>query len=184
MVKVFENLALSNFGNVVHCFAGIVPNSCILIGEASQHGWDDDFEVARKFGAEGDGGGGQAYEAPIASMRLVYGVGVLIAQLVKNGRDPGIVFCGDELTYDALEPGGGSACGKTRRGRGVDGGQTLAHQLCVCRKACHSKHAGCWHPYLLAGYCREVRSGLDRSGQEGSRVFEGGWRLEVSWCIH
>lgn len=109
MVEVFKNLALGDFGNVVHCFASIVPNSCILIGEASQHRWNDDLKVTREFGAQSDSSSSQAYEAAIAGMRLVYGVGVLIAQLVKNGGDPIVVLCGDELTYDALEPGGGSA---------------------------------------------------------------------------
>lgn len=102
MVKVFENLPLGDFGNVVHRLASIVPNSCILVGEASQHGWDYDFEVTRKFlqenvsplmspltdghhaskgvkyRAQGDGSSSQAYETSIASMRLVDSVGILV----------------------------------------------------------------------------------------------------------
>lgn len=46
MVEVLENLALGNFGNVVHGFACIVSNSSILIGETSQHRGHDDFKVA------------------------------------------------------------------------------------------------------------------------------------------
>lgn len=48
VVKVFEDLPLGDFGNVVHCLACIVPNSCILIGEASQHRGDNDFEITRE----------------------------------------------------------------------------------------------------------------------------------------
>lgn len=49
MVKILEYLSLGDFGNVVHGLACIVPNSCILVGEASQHRGDDDLEITREF---------------------------------------------------------------------------------------------------------------------------------------
>lgn len=48
VVEVLQDLALCDFGNVVHGLACIVPNSCILIGKTSQHRGDDDFEIARE----------------------------------------------------------------------------------------------------------------------------------------
>lgn len=35
-VKINQDLALCHLGDVVHCFAGIVPNPSILVCEASE----------------------------------------------------------------------------------------------------------------------------------------------------
>jgi len=53
VVEVDEYLALGHLGNVVHCLAGIVPHARVLVGEAGEHGWDNNLEVAGKFLAQG-----------------------------------------------------------------------------------------------------------------------------------
>ena len=57
VIKIYQNLPLGDLGDVVHSLARIVPNSCILIGKARQHGGDNHFEVTGKFWPEGNGGG-------------------------------------------------------------------------------------------------------------------------------
>jgi hypothetical protein len=49
LVKVDEDLAFRDLGNVVHALARIVSNPRILIGEACEDGGYDFFEVARDF---------------------------------------------------------------------------------------------------------------------------------------
>lgn len=145
MVKILENLPLGDLGNVVHCLACIVPNSCILIGEASQNGGDDDLKIAWKLlvggqpwvrtkgrmkrregeeahRAEGYGGSGQADESSIPSVGLMDSIGILVAQLVKNGGNLVIVLCSSKLAYDPLEPGTMSVVARLRSdGRGGGG---------------------------------------------------------------
>jgi hypothetical protein len=52
---------------------------------------------------EGDSSGSQAYETSVAGVWLVYSIGELVAELVENGLDSGIVLAGNQLAYDALE---------------------------------------------------------------------------------
>jgi hypothetical protein len=49
LVKVDEDLAFRDLGNVVHALARIVSNPRILIGEACEDGGYDFFEVASDF---------------------------------------------------------------------------------------------------------------------------------------
>ena len=47
------------------------------------------------YGAEGDSRGCQAYQASITSMRLMDGKGELVAELIENSLDFGIVLAGN-----------------------------------------------------------------------------------------
>jgi hypothetical protein len=47
--------------------------------------------------AEGNGSGCQPYQATVSCMWLMYRIGKVIAELIKNSLDPGVVLCGDEL---------------------------------------------------------------------------------------
>jgi hypothetical protein len=49
LVKVDEDLAFRNLGDVVHALARIVSDPRILIGEAGEDGGDDFFEIASDF---------------------------------------------------------------------------------------------------------------------------------------
>lgn len=54
------------------------------------------------YGAESNGGSSQAYETPIPGMGLVDGISKVIAELVQDGFDSGVVLCGNELSDDPL----------------------------------------------------------------------------------
>lgn len=46
----------------------------------------------RTYRSQGDGGCSQAYEAAISCMRLMDGISELVAELVEDSLDPGIVL--------------------------------------------------------------------------------------------
>lgn len=52
--------------------------------------------------AEGNGSGRQPYQAAVPCMWLMDGIGKVVAELVEDGLDPGVVICGDELADDTL----------------------------------------------------------------------------------
>ena len=52
--------------------------------------------------AKGNGGGGQAYQTSVSCMRLVDGISKIIAELIEDSLDPGVVLVGDELADDTL----------------------------------------------------------------------------------
>ena len=52
--------------------------------------------------AEGDSGGGQADQPSVAGMGLVDGVRKVIAELVEDGLDPGVVLLGDKVADEAF----------------------------------------------------------------------------------
>lgn len=52
--------------------------------------------------AKGNSSSGQAYQASIASVRLVNGIGKLITELIENGLNLGVVLCGNHFSDDAL----------------------------------------------------------------------------------
>lgn len=45
-VKIDQNLALCNFGNIVHGFTCIVSHAGILISEAGKHRWNNFCKIA------------------------------------------------------------------------------------------------------------------------------------------
>lgn len=45
VIKIDENLALGNLGDIIHSFTGIVPHPRILVREASKHGGHDYFQI-------------------------------------------------------------------------------------------------------------------------------------------
>lgn len=45
VVEEKQDLAFGNLGDVIHAFAGIVSDACILVGEACQHGRNDLFQI-------------------------------------------------------------------------------------------------------------------------------------------
>jgi hypothetical protein len=49
VVEVQQNLALCDFGDVVHALARVVSHTGILVGEAGEHGRHDLVEVAGDF---------------------------------------------------------------------------------------------------------------------------------------
>lgn len=59
--------------------------------------------------AQSDGGSGQTNETSIASMGLMDGIGILVAELVKYSLDPRVVFCGSKLADDSFQPSNGAA---------------------------------------------------------------------------
>jgi hypothetical protein len=48
VVEVDQDLALCDFGNVIHGLAGVVSNASILVSEAGEYWWYDDFEISSK----------------------------------------------------------------------------------------------------------------------------------------
>ncbi len=50
---------------------------------------------AETYRAKSNGGSGQAYQASVPCMRVVDGIGKVIAELVDDGLDPGVVLLGD-----------------------------------------------------------------------------------------
>lgn len=55
-------------------------------------------------------GGSQAYQATVACMRLMNSICVVIAKLIEDGFDFGIVLGGDQLTNGTLQAGRASLC--------------------------------------------------------------------------
>lgn len=49
VVEKRQDLAFGNLGNIVHAFARIVSNPCILIGEAGKHRGNNLFQVFGNF---------------------------------------------------------------------------------------------------------------------------------------
>ena len=103
LVKVDKYLALCDLCNVVHAFARVVPNTGILITEASKHRGHDLLEVAGDFGPQGYRGSGQSYETAVASVGLVDGIGILVTQLMDNLCYPVMVLGGEGIADEALE---------------------------------------------------------------------------------
>lgn len=64
-------------------------------------------ETGLAYGAESNGGGGEANQTAIAGMWLVDGVGILVAERIEDGLDAGKVLDGDEIADLALESNGG-----------------------------------------------------------------------------
>lgn len=58
------------------------------------------------YGAKGNSGGGEAYQAPITGMRLMNGIGILIAERVEDGLNPSKVLGDDQVADLALESAG------------------------------------------------------------------------------
>lgn len=56
------------------------------------------------YGTQSNGGSSQADQAAIAGMGLMDGIGKVVAQLLEDGRDPGVVSAGDQVADDALKP--------------------------------------------------------------------------------
>lgn len=59
------------------------------------------------YGAEGNSGSGEAYETAIACMRLVDGIGKVVAELVEDSLNPGVVLVGGELADHPLKSAAG-----------------------------------------------------------------------------
>ncbi len=53
--------------------------------------------------AEGNSSGSQAYKTTVSCMRLMNGICILIAELVKDGLNSGIVLGGNKLADHALQ---------------------------------------------------------------------------------
>lgn len=103
LVKVDEYLALCDFCNVVHALARVVPYTGILVAKAGKHRGHDFLEVAGDFGPQGYRGSGQSYETTIASVGLVDGIGILMAQLMDDLCYPIMVLGGEGITDEAFE---------------------------------------------------------------------------------
>ena len=48
--------------------------------------------------------GSQTYQATVSRMRLMDSVRIVVAKLIDDGSDPGVVLRSDKLAYDAFEP--------------------------------------------------------------------------------
>lgn len=82
MVKVYQNLPLCDLGYVVHGLARVVPYAGILVCEAGEDGWDDDFEVSGELlvAAESPGAGvsreavqaGMTWTRPLGDVDIAY----------------------------------------------------------------------------------------------------------------
>jgi len=59
--------------------------------------------VGVTYRAQGDGGGGQADEAAVAGVGLVHGIGIVVAQLMDDAGDAGVVVGGEGIADQALE---------------------------------------------------------------------------------
>jgi hypothetical protein len=109
LVKVDEDLAFRNLGNVVHALARIVSDSRILVGEAGENGGYDFFEIAGDFLHHGSAqvvslqgsntyrsqsyrGCRQSDEPAISGVGVVDGVCVFVAELVHNAGYPVVVL--------------------------------------------------------------------------------------------
>lgn len=55
-------------------------------------------------------GGSQAYQATVACMRLMNSIRVVVAKLIEDSFDFGIVLGRDQLTYGTLQAGRASLC--------------------------------------------------------------------------
>lgn len=53
---------------------------------------------------KGNGSSGQPYQTSVPGMRLVNGIGKVIAELIQDGLDATVVLDGDELADYALQP--------------------------------------------------------------------------------
>lgn len=109
------------------------------------------------YGTKGYGGSGQADKASIARMRLVDSIGILVAELVKNGSDFVVVPGRNELSDETLKPGMELVVLRWSKGKYKQ--QTLERRLSACRRACRSEHAGQPHPWLLCSAQAQSKSG-------------------------
>ena len=57
---------------------------------------------AETYRAKSNGGSGQAYQPPVPCMRLVDSIGKVVAELVEDGLDPGVVLLGDKVADEAF----------------------------------------------------------------------------------
>jgi hypothetical protein len=120
LVEVDEYFAFCDLCDVVHALAGIVPDTGILVGEAGEDRRNNLLEVAGDFlrrhqlvlawtwrmcthRSQGYRGRGQADEAAVAGMRVVDGIGVLVAQLVDDFCYPVVVLGDEGIADEALE---------------------------------------------------------------------------------
>ena len=45
-IEIHKNFAFGDFGNIVHSLTGIISDPCILVGETSEHWWDDFVQMS------------------------------------------------------------------------------------------------------------------------------------------
>lgn len=57
----------------------------------------------RTYRTQGNGSSGQADQPTVAGMGLVDSVGIVVAQLVENGLNFGVILFGNYLANDALK---------------------------------------------------------------------------------
>lgn len=71
LVKVDEDFALADLGNVVEAFAGKVPDLAVWVGEAGEDGFGDLFEVWGDLETEGDADASETNEATVAGVEVL-----------------------------------------------------------------------------------------------------------------
>lgn len=71
---------------------------------------------ADTYRTKSDGSSSQSYQASVPRMRLVDGISKVVAKLIEDGLDTGIVLLGDKVANEALESVSGAAESDGRKG--------------------------------------------------------------------
>ena len=101
LIEVWQNLALARLGDVVHALTGVISHTGILVVEAGQNWRDDLLKIGGYIWTKSNGSCGQSYEAAIAGVCSMNGVGEVMAELIDDLLDA-VVVAGDDRVANEL----------------------------------------------------------------------------------
>lgn len=121
-VEEWKHFSFRCLRDIVHAFARVVSDPSILVREAGKHRWYNLLQVPRDllewgeralrrsdvgvtYGSQGYGGRSQAYQASVSSVWLVYGIRIVLTQLIYYSAYSVVVVGIQRLPYKLFEPG-------------------------------------------------------------------------------
>lgn len=91
LVKVHEDFALRDFGDIVQTFSGEVPNSVLRVNEAVEEGMYKFLHIWGNVNPKSYRSCGESDESSVPNMKRIRGVVEHLHKLVNNLADPALV---------------------------------------------------------------------------------------------